>query len=184
MAGGPRLTTTVLLQSALLAPAQPRPAPASRALPLRFLASNWRPDHMMTMPEIEPWLRRPRLSGVRDMLQARAAGTWCQPALPRDLLSPAQRGPAANHHRLRSPRARRSVPRKRYPRRRRRIAADPDPSALQTARSVIVTSNRVVQDWETYLGDNTMSTTILDRLMHQVPPAQVRWTKLSPQRGR
>ena len=33
-------------------------------------------------------------------------------------------------------------------------------------RSVIATSNRVVQDWGTYLGDNTMSTTILDRLMH------------------
>lgn len=33
-------------------------------------------------------------------------------------------------------------------------------------RSVVVTSNRVVQDWGTYLGDNTMSTTILDRLMH------------------
>lgn len=34
-------------------------------------------------------------------------------------------------------------------------------------RSVIVTSNRVVQDWGTYLRDNTMSTTILDRLMHR-----------------
>lgn len=33
-------------------------------------------------------------------------------------------------------------------------------------RSVVVTSNRVVQDWGAYLGDNTMSTTILDRLMH------------------
>ncbi|MDE5446777.1 ATP-binding protein [Bradyrhizobium sp. CSA207] len=33
-------------------------------------------------------------------------------------------------------------------------------------RSVIVTSNRVVQDWGAYLNDNTMSTTILDRLMH------------------
>jgi DNA replication protein DnaC len=33
-------------------------------------------------------------------------------------------------------------------------------------RSIIVTSNRVVQDWGAYLGDNTMSTTILDRLMH------------------
>lgn len=33
-------------------------------------------------------------------------------------------------------------------------------------RSVVVTSNRVVQDWGSYLGDNTMSTTILDRLMH------------------
>jgi DNA replication protein DnaC len=32
---------------------------------------------------------------------------------------------------------------------------------------VIVTSNRVVQDWGTYLGDNTMATTILDRLMHR-----------------
>ena len=30
----------------------------------------------------------------------------------------------------------------------------------------MVTSNRVVQDWGKYLGDNTMSTTILDRLMH------------------
>lgn len=33
-------------------------------------------------------------------------------------------------------------------------------------RSVIVTSNRLVQDWGAYLRDNTMSTTILDRLMH------------------
>lgn len=30
-----------------------------------------------------------------------------------------------------------------------------------------VTSNRVVQDWGKYLGDNTMSGTILDRLMHR-----------------
>jgi hypothetical protein len=29
-------------------------------------------------------------------------------------------------------------------------------------RSVVVTSNRVVQDWGTYLNDNTMSTTILE----------------------
>lgn len=33
-------------------------------------------------------------------------------------------------------------------------------------RSTMVTSNRVVQDWGAYLGDNTMSSTILDRLMH------------------
>jgi DNA replication protein DnaC len=33
-------------------------------------------------------------------------------------------------------------------------------------RSVVVTSNRIVDDWGAYLGDNTMSTTILDRLMH------------------
>lgn len=34
-------------------------------------------------------------------------------------------------------------------------------------RSVVVTSNRIVQDWGKYLGDNTMATTILDRLMHR-----------------
>jgi DNA replication protein DnaC len=34
-------------------------------------------------------------------------------------------------------------------------------------RSVIVTSNRIIQDWGPYLGDNTMATTILDRLMHR-----------------
>ena len=34
-------------------------------------------------------------------------------------------------------------------------------------RSVVVTSNRVVQDWGKYLGDNAMATTILDRLMHR-----------------
>ena len=33
-------------------------------------------------------------------------------------------------------------------------------------RSVIVTSNRVVQDWGTYLNDDNMSTTILNRPMH------------------
>lgn len=34
-------------------------------------------------------------------------------------------------------------------------------------RSIVITSNRVVQDWGKYLGDNTMATTILDRLMHR-----------------
>jgi len=34
-------------------------------------------------------------------------------------------------------------------------------------RSVIVTSNRIVHDWGAYLGDNTMATTILDRIMHR-----------------
>ena len=34
-------------------------------------------------------------------------------------------------------------------------------------RSVVVSSNRVVQDWDRYLGDTTMATTILDRLMHR-----------------
>ena len=34
-------------------------------------------------------------------------------------------------------------------------------------RSIIVTSNRVVQDWGKYLGDVTMAGTILDRLMHR-----------------
>ena len=56
----------------------------------------------------------------------------------------------------------------------RRIA-DASAQLLQTVvhqrykhhRSVIVTSNRVVQDWGKYLGDATMATTILDRLMHR-----------------
>ena len=30
-----------------------------------------------------------------------------------------------------------------------------------------MTSNRVVQDWGKYLGDATMASTILDRLMHR-----------------
>ncbi len=34
-------------------------------------------------------------------------------------------------------------------------------------RSIVVTSNRVVQDWGKYLGDATMGSTILDRLMHR-----------------
>jgi len=34
-------------------------------------------------------------------------------------------------------------------------------------RAVLITSNRVVQDWGKYLGDATMATTILDRLMHR-----------------
>ena len=33
--------------------------------------------------------------------------------------------------------------------------------------SVLVTSNRVIKDWGTYLGDMTMASTILDRLMHR-----------------
>ena len=34
-------------------------------------------------------------------------------------------------------------------------------------RAIVVTSNRVVQDWGRYLGDATMATTMLDRLMHR-----------------
>ena len=34
-------------------------------------------------------------------------------------------------------------------------------------RSSLITSNRVIDDWETYLGDATLTTTILDRLMHR-----------------
>jgi DNA replication protein DnaC len=34
-------------------------------------------------------------------------------------------------------------------------------------RSIVATSNRVLQDWGRYLGDQTMATTILDRLMHR-----------------
>lgn len=39
-------------------------------------------------------------------------------------------------------------------------------------RSIVVTSNRVVQDWGRYLGDQTMATTILDRLMHRAAMLQ------------
>lgn len=34
-------------------------------------------------------------------------------------------------------------------------------------RSVLITSNRVIADWENYLGDAALATTILDRLMHR-----------------
>lgn len=34
-------------------------------------------------------------------------------------------------------------------------------------RSILVTSNRIVQDWGRYLRDNTMASTILDRLLHR-----------------
>ena len=34
-------------------------------------------------------------------------------------------------------------------------------------RTIVITSNRIVQDWGRYLGDATMATTILDRLMHR-----------------
>jgi DNA replication protein DnaC len=34
-------------------------------------------------------------------------------------------------------------------------------------RSLVVTTNRVIADWGTYLGDNTTATTLLDRLMHR-----------------
>ena len=34
-------------------------------------------------------------------------------------------------------------------------------------RPIVVTSNKVVQDWGKYLGDVTMASTILDRLMHR-----------------
>jgi hypothetical protein len=34
-------------------------------------------------------------------------------------------------------------------------------------RALVVTSNRVLQDWGKYLGDATIASTILDRLMHR-----------------
>jgi DNA replication protein DnaC len=56
-----------------------------------------------------------------------------------------------------------------------RLVADASAEMLQSVvhqryklrRSIVVTSNRVVQDWGKYLGDNIMSGTILDRLMHR-----------------
>lgn len=34
-------------------------------------------------------------------------------------------------------------------------------------RSTLITSNRVIADWDKYLGDSALATTILDRLMHR-----------------
>ena len=34
-------------------------------------------------------------------------------------------------------------------------------------RSTLITSNRVISDWDKYLGDSALATTILDRLMHR-----------------
>lgn len=34
-------------------------------------------------------------------------------------------------------------------------------------RSTLITSNRIISDWEKYLGDAALTTTILDRLMHR-----------------
>lgn len=39
-------------------------------------------------------------------------------------------------------------------------------------RSVLITSNRIIADWDTYLGDTALATTILDRLMHRSVLAQ------------
>ena len=36
----------------------------------------------------------------------------------------------------------------------------PMPMPSPSHRSIVVTSNRVVQDWGKYLGDNTMSTAV------------------------
>ncbi len=33
--------------------------------------------------------------------------------------------------------------------------------------STLITSNRIVSDWEKYLGDAALTTTILDRMMHR-----------------
>lgn len=34
-------------------------------------------------------------------------------------------------------------------------------------RSILITSNRIIADWDKYLGDAALATTILDRLMHR-----------------
>jgi len=40
-------------------------------------------------------------------------------------------------------------------------------STLSSTLRVAASSNRVIKDWGTYLGDMTMASTILDRLMHR-----------------
>jgi DNA replication protein DnaC len=39
-------------------------------------------------------------------------------------------------------------------------------------RSTLITSNRVISDWGSFLGDNAMATTLLDRLMHRGIPLE------------
>ena len=34
-------------------------------------------------------------------------------------------------------------------------------------RSTLITSNRIIADWDKYLGDTALTTAILDRLMHR-----------------
>ena len=34
-------------------------------------------------------------------------------------------------------------------------------------RSILITSNRIIADWDKYLGDSALASTILDRLMHR-----------------
>jgi hypothetical protein len=52
-------------------------------------------------------------------------------------------------------------------------------------RSIVITSNRVVQDWGRYLGDATMATTLLDRLMHMHRCEMLEFEgKLPPEGGR
>ena len=41
-------------------------------------------------------------------------------------------------------------------------------------RSVLITSNRIVEDWDKYLGDTALTTAILDRLMHRSVLAEFR----------
>jgi hypothetical protein len=137
---------------------------------------------MTTMlPDIERALRLLRLSGVRDTLETRvlqAQGSQqpfletfaliLQDELDRRQLSPPAQREARQRAILESDLLvlddlflSRTIP-------------DEAGALLQTLvhqryklrRSVVVISNRIVQDWGAYLGDNTMSTTILDRLMH------------------
>ena len=41
-------------------------------------------------------------------------------------------------------------------------------------RSILITSNRIIADWDKYLGDAALATTILDRLMHRSVLAEFR----------
>jgi hypothetical protein len=50
-------------------------------------------------------------------------------------------------------------------------------------RAMVITSNRVVQDWGKYLADATMATTILDRLDAPLRDAGVRGQELQAQGG-
>jgi hypothetical protein len=40
------------------------------------------------------------------------------------------------------------------------------PPTLQAAAQHLITSNRIIADWDKYLGDSVLASTILDRLIH------------------
>jgi len=117
----------------------------------------------MTLNEIERALRDLRLSGIAATLNTRVmqAQSSQQPFLE-TLAAMLQDELGRRHSRLSERRFKHSRLEERL------TLLDFDWRFNPKRRaSIVVTSNRVVQDWGKYLGDATMGTTILDRLMHR-----------------